>query len=235
MENFLYETKFIDTNVCEIKFVEYNKEENLTSVKDEKELETELIEIKEGDLPGSITDFLNKKFVQMAREEGYKNRDFKEIPRDEDGEIRFDIDVEKIREDLKKHPPIDNNFENPILRRVISRLNMAGSWIAVTGRIGPGNFIICNESTYDYLKKIFDSVSYTYFKMFADNSLDDDEIIVGRKNSLENPGIISVIDKNSLQNIVYNEDGNRCVDLSYGLYAIGFYPEKQYLTLKIKK
>jgi hypothetical protein len=71
--------------------------------------------------------------------------------------------------------------------------------------------------------------------MFADNSLEDDEIIVGRKNSIEQPGIISVIDNNSLQNIVYNEEGNRCVDLSYGLYTIGFYPEKQYLTLKIKK
>lgn len=235
MENFLYETKFIDTDVCELKFVDFNEYDKVYAVKDEKQLETDLVEIKEDNKEKSIMDFLNKKFVKMAKEEGYKNREDEHIPRNEDGEIRFDIDIEKLEEELKKHPPVDNNIENSILRRIVARLNMAGSWIAVNGRIGPGNFIICNESTFDYLKTTFDRISYTYFKLFADNSLEDEEIVIGRKNSLENPGIIAVIDKNSLQNIVYNEDGNRCIDLSYGLYAIGFYPEKQYLTLKIKK
>lgn len=233
IESPLYNIKMTHTDSFEMRVVDFNEQNNVSLISDKIKLETESIEI-ENDLNKSIINFLNKKFVKMARDNGYKNRDFKDIPRNDDGEIRFDIDIEKLKEDMKKNPPIDNNIDLSIIRKITARLNMASSWIAVTGRIGPGRYIICNEFTNNYLKKIFEETSYTFFELFVDNSIEDGELVMGRKNSSENPGILAIIDQNSLQNTLYNKEEKLCVNLCYSLQPIGFYPEKQYLTLKIK-
>jgi len=81
--------------------------------------------------------------------------------------------------------------------------------IAAEGRRGPGNFAILNENV---IKKISENNT---FRTIVDNSLKDNEIIVGRKGASDEPGIAMVTYENW-----------------YKLTTLGDKPERQYVKIK---
>lgn len=96
-------------------------------------------------------------------------------------------------------------------RRVLSRILWGSNHIAVESRVGHANFIISNEN-------IINNIDVTKLQMIAyiDNSIVD-EIIIGRKSEKDQPGICLV--ENTLIN-------------SKIITEIGFFPHKNYLTIK---
>ena len=73
-----------------------------------------------------------------------------------------------------------------------------------------------------------------YYKFIVDEQLEDGRLILGRKNDFSQPGIILVINENSLKDIVYNNDEKPFVNLIYSFTEVGFHSEKQFLTINIK-
>ena len=74
-------------------------------------------------------------------------------------------------------------------RRVISKIVMCSNFISMTGRIGPGNVVICGYNCIQYIDNELLGIN-----IVLDLSIDPNKIIVIRKNQLNQPGIILVND-----------------------------------------
>ena len=106
----------------------------------------------------------------------------------------------------------DNNVKN---RKLIAKINNACNYIAANGRIGAGKIILLSEKTFNKYKDAFDLyLNDDYHQFLFDDSIND--IIVYRKNTIEQPGLI----------LVYNKE-------KYSFESIGFYPERQFLKITL--
>jgi hypothetical protein len=145
---------------------------------------------------------------------------------------KFDIDM-KVLIDSSQNP-LGGNVELAIQRKIIARINSCSNFIATSGRIGAGQFIITNKLTNEYLTQVFMNVGH--FLFIVDDRLENGTVIMGRKNDISQPGISLIINENSLNNIVYNKEDidEQIFNLKYGFSIAGFYPEKQFYTLYIK-
>lgn len=172
-------------------------------------LKKEWIEIKNNDIISSVEEFLFEKFIELADNEGHKN------------------EIHEI--DYKDYKNKEISFNKIIL----SRLVLMKHYIQSNGRIGTGNFIISNEKTNNFLIECEDTKIQEHFKFLVYKNLEDGKIIMGRKNDFSQPGIILILNENSLSNIVY-KDNKKYVNLIYSFSSEGLKPEKQYLIMKIK-
>ena len=100
-------------------------------------------------------------------------------------------------------------------RKLIAKINNACNYIAANGRIGAGKIILLSEKTFNKYKDAFDLyLNDDYHQFLFDDSIND--IIVYRKNTIEQPGLI----------LVYNKE-------KYSFESIGFYPERQFLKITL--
>ena len=96
-----------------------------------------------------------------------------------------------------------------IRRKFLAKINNASSVIAVNGRIGPAQYMIVSENNYNnYELSILENIKPVFY--------DTDDIILFRKNRFDQPGLVYITN---------NE--------KYYLVDIGFYPEKQFIKIKI--
>lgn len=223
-----------------IMFVDYResteeekKDPNINSLsidifEQEVELKMELVEIKNDNMPDSVMDYLNKEFVQIVQKQSDKNRNSIDSPKNDEGNSKFDIDYNKILES-------SNGVSMQILRKIVAKLNNLSNWLAVTGRIGAGKYIISNSETNKFLLETTNSLMDNLFRFVVDDTVENGKIIMGRKNSFDQPGIILVLNENSLFDIVYNEEGKSFVNLIYAFSVNGFHPERQHFTIYLKK
>lgn len=156
-----------------------------------------------------IEHYLQKEFIEIIKELGLKKNDESISVLD----IMLKADDDPVR---------------GIFHKILYRSN----YIAVNGRIGSAQYTISSENTNDMLLK---SDTYHSLTHIVDKEMDDETIIIGRKNDVFQPGVFLVLNENSLSNIEYNEKGEKYVVLNYEFAVVGFHPEKQYLTMKIKK
>lgn len=239
MENDLYSILPVDQPIITMSFIDfkYEKEiqdsglyENILSpdvCKKEIKLNTIPIEIIDDNIETSVKEHLDLEFIRMIKEEGLKNR--KNDSADEHfKENKFDINIEKMRENY-----VDSDEETTkhgILRHVIARINNCSNFIAAFGRIGPAHYVITNEKTNDFL---FESeMSFgNHLKFYVDKELKDEDIILGRKNGVDQPGVVLIINENSINNVgEYN--GKKYVKLDYTFSVNGFQPQHQYFLIK---
>jgi hypothetical protein len=195
----------------------------------EKEIfmKKELVEIKNDNKIESISDFLNQKFVEILQDLSDKSRNLEDI---KDNNYKFDID--EILESVKER----EDYKIQIVRKIIARINNVSNWIATRGRIGPAHYIITGKETNRFLLEQLDSINFhlSIFRFFVDERIAEGKIIMGRKNDFDLPGILLILNENSLSDLVYNEEGKLCVNLIYAFSANGFAPEKQYYTILLK-
>jgi len=223
LENHLYpilSTDQTDINMLFIDFKNNNTEDEyhpLDIFTKKIILKTIPVDIINDDIEISIYNHLNLEFVQIIRDEAIKNRN-NTLSIIEN----FDINIEKS--------PVDQ------LNKFISvKLFNCCNYIATDGRIGPSQYIITSQKTNDYFfDKMGDSMFNLNKKFFIDKNLSDDEIIFGRKNDIDQPGVSLIINENSFDNIIY-DDGKMKVNLSYSFTVNGFNPEKQYFLIKINQ
>jgi hypothetical protein len=177
------------------------------------DLKTIMIPIKKNKIL-SIYTYLQSEFIEIAKKLGDMNRE--NISKTTDGNIPVDIDISQMKKDLNK---------------LKLKLSFASNFIASKGRIGPANFLISSEinnlMTLDNIPSFLNHV--------VDKDMTDDVIIIGRRSDASNPGVLLLLNENSLSNIVYNEQNEECVNLTYAFALLGFHPEKQFITINIKK
>jgi len=176
---------------------------------------------------------IDNEFFKKATELGDKNRF--DAPID-----RLDIDIDKIKTEC------EGNREK-MSRFVMSKCINSSNIIAVNGRIGNAHWISSNRKTYNYLINYFDSFSYDGKKINIGNiqfnindSVDDDILLIGRKNSIDQPGVHCFVLTDEDGYILFNEyitvgdPFNKTYIIYYAIEDIGTQVETQYLKLKTR-
>jgi hypothetical protein len=205
-------------------FEQYNRNNivmKLEVFQNELKLDNKLIEIDDN-INNTLIRDLNKEFVEIAEKQGDINRNSIYSLINPDGSSKLDANIKKIMEDSNSQSNLS------LLRKVATKLNNISNYIALDGKIGPGKYIISNKKTNEFLSNLYSS-SIKFFDLIIDESLKDGKIIMGRKNNINQPGIMLAINKNSFENIVY-KDGKSFIDLKYKFSANGYNPEKFYYT-----
>ena len=171
---------------------------------------------------------LNKEFIKKVKELSEKNR----------YNTEYDIIISQIK---KKY---SDKFQAE--RFIISRFNRNNNYIISKNRIGPCNWIISNTKTYNYiLENISDLREYDKsnhliignMSYIINDFVEDDIIIMGRKNNLENPGVNCIIQIDKDGYIVFDEvinSSSRILRMYGAIVDTGFNPEFNYLNVRIR-
>lgn len=146
---------------------------------------------------------------------------------------KFDIDISKIR---KKSMSPD--------RAIIAKFNNASNLMATEGRIGPAQFIVSNSKTYNYILNYIGQMQFLYkgkelwignMPYLVNENVEDDKILLGRKNQIDQPGIHCLIMVDEEGYILFQEvaDPNFQTKLimSFCIDSIGFHPYYQVMKL----
>jgi hypothetical protein len=108
-----------------------------------------------------------------------------------------------------------NETEETKTRKCMSKINNASLYIATNGRIGEATNMIISKENYD--KFNISDYSGKFEILFEDV----DDIYLYRKNNSVQPGLV----------LFYYTDENN-IDY-YEIESIGFYPERQFIKIKI--
>lgn len=170
------------------------------------------------DVVESIKEHLNLEFTNIIKELSKKSRN----------KDSFDIDIDKWKE---SDPSIV--FDNHIItRKIVAKIHNCMNYIATNGRIGSGRFIIINDKTFEFLYHIIDEWIFNLnIKFVINKELEDSDLIMGRKNEIDQPGVVLVLDEKSLYDI--SKDG-KTINLKYNFSINGFKPENQYYLINKK-
>lgn len=169
-------------------------------------LKTKYFEIK-GEPVMDLKDYLYSEFIDIIKKLALKN---------------------KLKNNGDESAIISKN-KNDIFGKIANSMYI----ILTKGKLGFCNYLIFNEKTYDFMSKnkIIDKLSMTTVKTFINRKLPDNEIILGKKNHLDQPGVSLIINKNSIEKI---KEGNKTyMKLSYNFSKNGFSPENQYFLVNI--
>ena len=183
-----------------------------------------------------IKNEINKDFIRIITELGEKHRI--DSPMD-----RLDIDITK----LKKTYPEDS--KEKIGRKIISKCISSSSYIATDGRIGPAQWVTSNNKTYKFILDNLSDDILTYdddknllvggMPYIINDEIGDDIILLGRKNTLEQPGVICTIltDDNGYiytQEVSGFNSYQRTLSIYYSVDDIGFNSIRQFLKLNTR-
>lgn len=187
--------------------------------------------------PEYIRNEINKDFYQLAIFQGKQNRETAPIK-------NFDINIREI-----KKKKVDYEL-NDIARSIIGRFNHVSNYIAVTGRIGPVQYFISNMNTYQYILEYLNDIPSLFndkgqmmignMNYIIDNLIDDDIIVAGRKNSIDQPGLHAFIltdNDGFIQTVEYADmsfKNNYDVGIYYDVQAVGLSPQYNYFVINTR-
>jgi len=151
--------------------------------------------------------------------------------------IKFDIDVSEIKKDSKH-----------IGQTIINRLANASHYIAAEGRIGPAQWFVSNNKTYNYILSYMTDLGLDYNSdgqllignapFIIDELIDDDVILLGRKNVIEQAGIHCIMRTDSDSNIIFQEysgiGGDVNFTMQYAMDYVGSKPCLQYFKINTR-
>ncbi len=181
-----------------------------------KEIEGEVFELMYVDMKNEDDGSFGPQTVTSKTQLSNKLKDEKEIISEIIEKVNDlstqDKDEELLEKFSLKNIIIDEKDEGSYNRRVIAKILNASNYIASEGRIGAGNNLIISEKNY---KKY--SIKKIIPQLYNMNIIleDVDDIYIFRKNSVDQPGLIMIKNKEK-----------------YELVDIGFYPQKYFLKIK---
>lgn len=183
----------------------------------------------------NIKKEIDKDFGLMLSKKGEENRKYLNRVIKSGFSEKFDINekdlIEKAEGDISK-----------IGRFMVAKLNTTSSLIATEGRYGPGHWILSNQKTYDwFVKKLNNLGEINNNILFVGNlavevneSIEDDVLLEGRKNKIDQPGLACVILVDDDNNIIFEEDEKtKEISIFFTITDIGFFPHKQYMKINI--
>jgi hypothetical protein len=250
-DNKFYTVKKVNNDIVIVQFVDYQYSN--PNAANGINIFTKTIKLKRLDIPidkfmqmdetkeaylfyNTIKNEINKEFIKIITELGDKHR--VDSPMD-----RLDIDISK----LKKTYPDDS--KDKIGRRILSKCISSSSYIATDGRIGPAQWILSNNKTYKFVLDYLSDSLLTYddtsnllvggMQYIINDEIDDDIILVGRQNKIDQPGVLCTIltDENGYiytQEVAGFNNYQRTVSVFYSVDEIGFNSIRQFLKLNTR-
>lgn len=221
----------------------------------------DIVQKLEGVLINELTQVISKEIVASVRELALKNRASHTAPKDGSGNSKFDFDVDTY---LTLPATTSSAFAAPggetyhsMQRKLISKINNASNFIATDGRVGPAQYLVTNGNLASVIQDI---AGYTINpvqagKMNTNGQLypmgnignisvyvdpymrwDDNQIFLGRKNSVDQPGLVFIpyLMAQSISLISEATWAPRMLIRSrYVVSDIGFFPEKQFMAINV--
>jgi len=215
----------------------------------------DIVQKLESVLINELTQTISKQIVLKIQELAEKNKASHTAPKDAIGNSKFDFDVDAYT-NISGSAPGGETYHS-IQRKLVAKINNASNFIATDGRVGPAQYLVTNGNIASILQ---DVAGYTInpanmSKMNTNGQLypmgnigniaiyvdpymrwDDNRIFLGRKNSVEQPGLVFVpyLMAQSISLISEATWAPRMLIRSrYTIADIGFFPWKQFMSIKV--
>ena len=179
----------------------------------------------------NIKKEINKDFFKVITDLAKQHR---ELSLDKN----FDIDIKELK-----------RKGDYITRSIIAKSNNVSNLIALKGRIGPSQYLASNSKTYDYILKYIGHNRFLFnqngtmmignMQYIIDDNIEDDIILFGRKNKIEQPGVHCLILTDDKGDILVHETVdpemiNNKVTIYYKIIDLGFHPYYQFYFIKTR-
>jgi len=214
----------------------------------------DIVQKLESVLVNELTQTISKQIVAKVSEMGDKNRIAWTTPKDAAGNSKFDFNVDTYLAVGAATP--GGETTHSIQRKLIAKLNNASNFIATEGRVGPAQYLVTNGNLASVIQdvagytlnpvkanlnangQLFPMGNVGNISIYVDpyQRWDDNRIFLGRKNSVEQPGLVFVpyLMAQSIQLISEATWAPRMMIRSrYAVADIGFFPWKQFMTILV--
>ena len=210
----------------------------------------DIVQKLESVLINELTQTISKQIVAKIVTLAEENRASNTVPSN-----KFDFNVDNYVK-LGANTP-GGETTHSIQRKLVAKINNASNFIATDGRVGPAQYLVTNGNLASVLQDI---AGYTInpvnagklntngqlypmgnignISIYVDPYMrwDDNRIFLGRKNSVDQPGLIFVpyLMAQSISLISENTFAPRMLIRSrYAIVDIGFFPQKQYMAIHV--
>jgi Major capsid protein Gp23 len=217
----------------------------------------DIVQKLESVLVNELTQTISKQIVAKIRDLAAQNRSSYTAPKDANGTSKFDFDVDTYIGATGFGPAPGGETTHSVQRKLIAKINNASNYIATEGRVGPAQYLVTNGNLASVIQ---DVAGYTInptgagkintngqmYPMGTINNItiyvdpyqgwDDNRIFLGRKNSVDQPGLVFVpyLMAQSISLISEATWAPRMLIRSrYAIADIGFFPEKQFMELQV--
>jgi len=214
----------------------------------------DIVQKLESVLVNELTQTISKQIIAKVTEMADKNRTAWTTPKDGSGNPKFDFNVDTYLAVGAATPGGETTHLNP--RKLIAKLNNASNFIATEGRVGPAQYLVTNGNLASVIQdvagytlnpvkanlnangQLFPMGNVGNISIYVDpyQRWDDNRIFLGRKNSVEQPGLVFVpyLMAQSIQLISEATWAPRMMIRSrYAVADIGFFPWKQFMTIVV--
>jgi hypothetical protein len=214
----------------------------------------DIVQKLESVLVNELTQTISKQIVAKVTEMADKNRIQWTTPKDSAGNSKFDFNVDTYLAVGAATP--GGETTHSIQRKLIAKLNNASNFIATEGRVGPAQYLVTNGNLASVIQdvagytlnpvkanlnangQLFPMGNVGQISIYVDpyQRWDDNRIFLGRKNSVEQPGLVFVpyLMAQSIQLISEATWAPRMMIRSrYAVADIGFFPWKQFMTILV--
>lgn len=213
----------------------------------------DIVQKLESVLINELTQVISKQIVMKITEMAGLNRASHTTPKV--GTVsKFDLDVDAY---LAAGIAPGGETTHSIQRKLVAKVNNASNFIATDGRVGPAQYLVTNGNVASVLQDI---AGYTInptnvsklntngqlypmgnignIAIYVDPYMlwNDNRIFLGRKNSVDQPGIVFIpyLMAQSISLISEATWAPRMMIRSrYAITDIGFFPEKQYMEIRV--
>jgi hypothetical protein len=214
----------------------------------------DIVQKLESVLVNELTQTISKQIVAKVTELADKNRIAWTTPKDASNVSKFDFNVDTYLAVGAATP--GGETTHSIQRKLIAKINNASNFIATEGRVGPAQYLVTNGNLASVIQdvagytlnpvksnlnangQLFPMGNVGNISIYVDpyQRWDDNRIFLGRKNSVDQPGLVFVpyLMAQSIQLISEATWAPRMLIRSrYAVADIGFFPWKQFMTIRV--
>lgn len=245
----------IFTKIIQVGNVEISSSLKRTQIEDIKAATgMDIVQKLESVLVNELTQTISKQIVAKVTELADKNRTAWTTPKDSAGIPKFDLNVDTYLAVGAATP--GGETTHSIQRKLIAKINNASNFIATEGRVGPAQYLVTNGNLASVIQdvagytlnpvkanlnangQLFPMGNVGNISIYVDpyQRWDDNRIFLGRKNSVDQPGLVFVpyLMAQSIQLISEATWAPRMLIRSrYAVADIGFFPWKQFMTIVV--
>lgn len=213
----------------------------------------DIVQKLESVLINELSQTISKEIVNSVKKLGELNRASHQTPKVA-GVSKFDFDLDTY---FATNAP-GGETTHSAQRKLLSKVNNASNYIANEGRVGPAQYIVTNGNLASVIQDI---AGYTLNPVVGGSNLntngqlypvgkvgnmtlyvdpymrwDDNRIFLGRKNSVDQPGLLFLpyLMAQSISLISEATWAPRMLIRSrYAVADVGFFPEKQFMSIHV--
>jgi hypothetical protein len=218
----------------------------------------DIVQKMESVLINELTQTISKQIVNKIKELANVNAASYSVPKAANGvDTAFDYNVDDYIGSTGFGPAPGGETYHSIQRKLIAKIRHASNFIAVDGRVGPAQYLITNFTLASVIQDIANYVvapvevskmntngqvypigSIGNIQIYVDPYMrgEDKTIYLGRKNSVDQPGLVFVPYLMAQQISLISEATfapRMLIRSRYAIVDLGFFPHKQFMTIKV--